>query len=151
MTAEFDVFLSHNSVDKPWVIQLKDDLGRYGVSVWLDRDEIRPGDHFAKALEEGLASSRAVALIVSPEAMASNWVEDEYYRALSLAKNKGTSLQLIPVILRDVEFPGFLQDRKWVDFRDETDYAQSVWKLVWGITGAKPAHVLDLSEPDLDG
>ena len=50
--------------------------------VWLDKDEIRPGDLFAKALEQGLAASRAVALVVSPEAMASGWVEREYYRAL---------------------------------------------------------------------
>ena len=44
MTAEHDVFLSHSSVDKPWVIKLKNDLLRYGVSVWLDKDEIRPGE-----------------------------------------------------------------------------------------------------------
>lgn len=143
----FDVFLSHNSVDKPWVIKLKDDLLRYEVSVWLDRDEIRPGDLFAKALEEGLQSSRAVVLVVSPEAMASGWVQEEYYRPLSLAKDPQAPLQLIPVILRDAEVPGFLQSRNWVDFRDETTYAQSVWRLVWGITGQKPSQVLDLSAP----
>jgi hypothetical protein len=147
---QFDVFLSHNSVDKPWVIQLKDDLLRYGVSVWLDKDEIRPGDLFAKALEEGLANSRAVALIVSPEAMASGWVKAEYYRALSLAQDKQPPLQLIPVILREAELPGFAQDRHWVDFRDESAYSENVWRLVWGITGRKPAQVLDLSPPDLD-
>lgn len=143
----FDVFLSHNSVDKPWVIKLKDDLLRYRVSVWLDQDEIRPGDLFAKALEEGLQSSRAVVLVVSPEAMASGWVEEEYYRALSLAKDPQAPLQLIPVILRDAEVPGFLQSRNWIDFRDETAYAQNVGKLVWGITGQKPPQVLDLSAP----
>jgi hypothetical protein len=146
---QFDVFLSHTSVDKPWVIQLKDDLFRYGVSVWLDKDEIRPGDLFAKALEEGLANSRAMALIVSPEAMASGWVEAEYYRALSLAQNKQSPLQLIPVILRDAKLPGFLKDRTWVDFRDRDAYAQNVWMLVWGISGKKPTQVIDLTSPGL--
>ena len=136
--AEFDVFLSHNSVDKPWVSRLKENLEGYGVKVWLDRDEIRPGDLFAKALEEGLASSGAVALIVSPEAMASGWVEAEYYRALSLATNQQVRLQLIPVILRMAELPGFLADRSWVDFREEGRYGESVARLVWGITGQKP-------------
>jgi hypothetical protein len=144
---KFDVFLSHNSVDKPWVIKLKDDLQRYGLSVWLDRDEIRPGDLFAAALEDGLANSRAVALIVSPEAMASGWVKEEYYRALSLTKDKASPLQLIPVILRTAEVPDFLKSRNWVDFRDELDYAQSLWKLVWGITGQKPPEALDLTAP----
>jgi predicted ATPase len=141
----FDVFLSHNSIDKPWVHELKNSLQCYGISVWLDKDEIRPGDLFAKALEEGLASSRAVALIISPEAVASGWVEAEYYRALALANNPLSSLQLIPVILRDAPLPGFAKDRNWVDFRDKANYAQNVWKLVWGITGRKPAQILDLS------
>ena len=143
----FDVFLSHSSVDKPWVIQLKDALQRYGVTVWLDRDEIRPGDLFVKALETGLEQSRAVALIVSPEAIASGWVEEEYARAMSLAQNKQRPLQLIPVLLRDATVPGFLQSRHRVDFRDERAYAQKVWELAWGITGQKPPKILDLTAP----
>ena len=143
---KFDVFLSHNSVDKPWVSALKDDLQRYGVSVWLDKDEIRPGNLFAQVLEEALAASRAVALIVSPEALASGWVKEEYYRALSLAKAE-TPLQLIPVILRGAELPGFLESRSWIDFRDEAAYAEKVRELVWGITGVKPLRALDLTAP----
>jgi hypothetical protein len=80
--AIFDVFLSHNSIDKPWVVQLKDDLIRYGLRVWLDKDEIRPGDLFAEALEDALENCKAIALIISPEAMDSGWVKEEYYRAV---------------------------------------------------------------------
>jgi tetratricopeptide (TPR) repeat protein len=143
----FDVFLSHSSVDKPWVIQLKDALQRYGVSVWLDQDEIRPGDLFVNALEEGLEQSRAVALIISPEAIASGWVKEEYARAVSLAQNKQSPLRLIPVLLRDATVPGFLQSRHPVDFRDERMYAQKVWELARGITGQKPPEILDLTAP----
>lgn len=140
----FDVFLSHNSVDKPWVIQLKDSLSKYSLSVWLDKDEIRPGDLFAKALEDGLQNSRAVALIVSPESMSSGWVMAEYYRALSLSQRKQIGLQLIPVILRGAVLPGFLEDRNPVSFQDESAYALNVSRLVWGIRGIKPDKVLDL-------
>lgn len=135
-TREFDVFLSHSSVDKPWVIKLKDALVRYGLSVWLDKDEIRPGDLFGEALEQALDNCRAVALIISPEAINSGWFKEEYYRALSLATDRQT--HLIPVILRDVELPGFLLSRNWVDFRNETAYAENIRKLIWGITGQKP-------------
>jgi len=147
MIPQFDVFLSYSSVDQPWVIKLKDDLLRYGVSVWLDKDEIRPGNLFSEDLEQALDNCRAVALIVSPEAISSGWVKQEYHRALSLGISRQTSVQIIPVILREAELPGFLQSRKWVDFRDKTVYAcysQNVWKLVWGITGKRPARVLDL-------
>ncbi len=132
---QFDVFLSHNSKDKPWVEKLKAALVEHGLKVWLDKDEIRPGDLFAKALEEGLETSKAVALIVSPEAMASGWVEEEYYRALSLAQDR--QLQLIPVILQEASVPGFLKSRSWVDFRNESNFDENVKMLVWGITGKK--------------
>ena len=145
---DFDVFLSHNSIDKPWVIQLKDDLIRYGLRVWLDKDEIRPGDLFAEALEAALENCRAIALIISPQAMDSGWVKEEYYRAVSLSKGNQLPLQLIPVILREAEVPGFIKSRNRIDFRDESKYSENVWRLVWGILGHKPAKVLDLAAPD---
>jgi hypothetical protein len=148
----FDVFVSHSSVDKPWVRKLIDDLvTHYGVSVWLDENEIRPGDPFADALEKGIEQSRAVALVVSPESMASGWVKEEYYRALSLAQGKDRRLQLIPVLLHTAAPPGFLGTRNRVDFRDPSDYATGVWRLAWGITGHKPARKIDLSYPVVPG
>ena len=136
MDKEFDVFLSHNSQDKPWVIDLKNALITYHIKVWLDQDEIRPGDLFVTALEKGITECRAVALIISPKAMMSNWVKEEYHRALSLATNG--LLQLIPVLYKDAELPGFLSNRNWVDFRKDERYDENVRKLVWGITGKKP-------------
>lgn len=149
MPQQFDVFLSHSSVDKPWVIKLKDDLQRYGVSVWLDKDEIRPGDLFAEALEQALDNCRAVVLVVSPAAIASGWVKEEYYRALSLTKSKKPPVQLIPIILHAADLPGFIKSRNYIDFRDEAAYGHNVWQLVWGITDKKPAKELDLASPGL--
>jgi len=146
---EFDVFLSYSRVDETWVTKLKDNLQRYGVSVWLDKDEIRPGDLFVEALQKGLENCQAVALIVSPAALLSGWVKEESSRALSLAQNKNFCLRLIPVILGDAELSGFLESREWVDFREESAYSENVWELVWGITGNKPAEVLDLDAPNL--
>ena len=133
---KFDVFLSHNSKDKPWVIDLKNALKSRGIKVWLDKDEIRPGDLFAQALEKGIKESKAVALVISPDAMNSGWVNAEYYRALNLATNK--QLQLIPVLYKKAEIPGFLKDRNWVDFSNEAIYSASIENLIWGITGEKP-------------
>jgi hypothetical protein len=142
MGKAFDVFLSHNSQDKLWVIALKDILVRYGIKVWLDQDEIRPGNLFVTALERGIVESKAVALIISPESMRSGWVIEEYHRALNLALDG--DLQLIPVVYKNADIPGFLQNRNWIDFRDETKYETNIRKLIWGITGEK---LLD----DVDG
>jgi hypothetical protein len=99
----FDVFLSYKSEDSEWVERLKNELQKRGVYVWLDKDQIRPGDIFAEALENGLATSRAVGLVVTPASVSSGWVREEYFRALSLTKKSG--LQLIPILLKDTEMP----------------------------------------------
>ncbi len=135
----FDVFLSHNSKDKPWVIRLKNALEDNGIKVWLDKDQIRPGDLFAYALERGISESKAVAIVITPEAMESDWVKAEYYRAFSLATTQG--VQLIPVLLQMTEIPGFLKDRSWIDFQDDTAFEENIKRLIWGITGNKKTEV----------
>jgi hypothetical protein len=96
------------------------------------------------ALERGLEQSDSVALVVSPESRASGWVEEEYNRAVALTMRKNQPLRLIPVLLRTAELPGFLASREPVDFRDAGQYARSMWRLVWGITGKQSAEALDL-------
>jgi formylglycine-generating enzyme required for sulfatase activity len=138
MPKPFDVFLSYSSVDQHWARRLKKALERRGLTVWLDQDEIPPGALFVEALEQGLRESKAVALIVSPESLASGWVKEEYSRAVALARSPHAALPLIPILLRDVkELPGFLANRNFVDFRDNDSFDPSVELLVWGITGKK--------------
>jgi hypothetical protein len=130
---QFDVFLSYKSDDQAWVERLKNALQARGVRVWLDKDQIRPGDRFVGALERGLESSRSVALVTTPGSVCSGWVEDEYSRALSLS-NQG-QLHLIPLLLHDAVLPGFLSNRQHVDFRDPQTFDQQVDRLVFpGIT-----------------
>ena len=132
----FDIFLSYKSEDSKWVQGLKSSLEQRGIKVWMDKNEIRPGDLFAKALEDGIENSSSVGLVVTPESMRSDWVKEEYYRALSLATAK--QLQLIPLLLRDTELPGFLAGRQYVDFRSERDFDLAVDQLIWpGITGKR--------------
>jgi hypothetical protein len=136
MTKPFDVFLSHHSGDRSWVIELKKNLEARGIKVWLDRDQIRPGNLFAEALEKGIKESRSVAIIISPESMKSDWVKAEYYRALKLATTE--HLQLIPVLYKQADAPGFLEDRNYVDFRNSSNYTEQLENLIWGITDQKP-------------
>lgn len=135
-TKPFDIFISYKSENLTWVERLKRDLERRGVKVWLDKEQIRPGDFFAEALENGIQMSKSMGLIVTPESLRSNWVREEYYRALTLVNED--SLQLIPIILEKAELPGFLKGRQFVDFSDDDYYEKNVDRLVWpGITGKR--------------
>jgi len=58
MQFQFDAFLSHKSCDAEWTGKLKQRLEAEGLRIWLDRDELRPGDLFVQALEQGLEASR---------------------------------------------------------------------------------------------
>ena len=54
MPMRHDVFLSHDSDDKPTVRKLRATLKKRGVRVWLDEDELRPGQRWIHGLEEAL-------------------------------------------------------------------------------------------------
>lgn len=132
---QFDVFLSYHSGDSAWVVELKNALKRKGMRVWLDKEQIRPGDLFVNALEMAIQSCGSVAIIVSAAALRSPWVQEEYNRALTLANSYDHTLRLIPILLEGTQLPGFLASREWVDFTDPTHFDRGVERLVWGISG----------------
>ena len=136
---QFQVFISYNSIDEDWVQRLKNALVAKGVTVWLDKERIRPGDLVASALEIGLEQSESVALVVSKKTMESGWVQMEYYRALGLFADRKTQLRLIPVIRSTgAKLPGFLQIFSAVDFSDKRKFSENVELLRRGITGEAP-------------
>ena len=135
---KFDVFLSHNSKDKPAVRELKLLLSTNGLAVWLDEDELQPGIPWQQLLEAGIRSSRSVAILVGKDGLGP-WEGEEMQAALVLAVRD--RLPAIPVLLPGAsaqpELPMFLANRTWVDLR--AGFAgEGIARLVWGITGVKP-------------
>ncbi len=62
-SAPFDVFLSHNSKDKPAVETLARRLeDEAGLKPWLDKWNLVPGDPWQEAIEKALDQSRVVSL-----------------------------------------------------------------------------------------
>ena len=147
---KFDAFLSYSPTDVDWAIRLKTALEERGLNIWLDQEQIRPGNSIIAALEAGLELCKSCVLVVSPDAVRSQWVSDEYHRAVTLAKQKDRPLQVIPVILGKAELPGFLSTRNWVEFLDDTTFDANLERLIWGITGTKRQRAvssIDLSLP----
>ena len=138
MTFEFDVFLSHNSKDKPAVLALRDELVARGLKVWIDVDQLRPGIPWQKLLEDGIRTSGAVVVAVGADGIGP-WEDEEMQAALVLAVRD--KRPVIPTLLPSApdkpEWPMFLGNRTWVDFRSGTTPEQ-LEHLVWGITGKKP-------------
>lgn len=137
MPDAFDVFLSHNSRDKPVVEEIAAWLRNRGLRVWLDKDELRPGLPWQQGLEDGVKSSRSVAVFVGKDGLGA-WQEPEM-RAF-LVRSKRESIPVIPVLLpgspSGPQLTLFLEAMTWVDLRQGlTD--DGLARLAWGITGTK--------------
>src|SRR6266567_6514484 len=59
---EFDVFLCHNSKDKPEVKRIAELLKAQGIVPWLDEWELRPGLPWQRALEEQIEHIKTAAV-----------------------------------------------------------------------------------------
>jgi hypothetical protein len=81
-----ELFISYSRRDTEFVQKLVADLQRHGHHVWLDTTSI-PGDAtWTRAIEAGITRADAVLVVVSPDSMASEWVEREIHFALSKKK-----------------------------------------------------------------
>jgi WD40 repeat protein/RNase P subunit RPR2 len=118
----YDVFLSHNSEDKPRVRPLAERLRAAGLRVWFDEWRIKPGDDIYLAIEHGLEAARVQVLVLSPSALGSEWVALERSTVLFRdPTNKGR--RFVPLLLADCDLPDTLRRYKYVDFRQETPAA----------------------------
>lgn len=145
----FDVFLSHNSRDKPAVRELANALRERGVIVWLDEDELRPGLNWQSLIEAGIKQSASVAVLIGNDGLGP-WEDEEMQGALIHAVKDGSPV--IPVVLPDAPsqptLPMFLGTRTWVDLRPAMN-DDNLGRLIWGITGKKsnPAPVAPAPSP----
>lgn len=97
------IFISHAHQDSEFAHKLADDLELEGWHCWLAPDSISPGEQWAGAIERGLATSTVFLLILSPEAVASRWVQTETNVALEL-EHEG-QMQIVPLLLRPCQVP----------------------------------------------
>ena len=133
----FDVFLCHNSADKPAVRAIARALRGRGVLPWLDEWELPPGQPWQPLLERQIGQIRSAAVFVG-RAGVGPWQEQELYGFLREFVSRRSAV--IPVLLDNApsapDLPIFLKAMTYVDFRlREPD---PMIRLEWGITGVRP-------------
>jgi hypothetical protein len=144
-TAEiFDVFLCHNSEDKPAVREIAQKLAEKSIRPWLDEEEIRPGTSWQTALGQQIESIKSAAVFVGKSGLGP-WQDQEIQALLNqFVKRK---CPVIPVVLPSAkttpDLPWTLGNLHWVDFRTD---AQPLKRLIWGITGQKPNELGNLPD-----
>ena len=137
----YAAFISYSSRYRDWVATLQANLERclprHGESrrFFLDQTDLGHGRSWVTQLQNGLDQAESLVLVVTPEAMASPRVTNEWESLVAGDRHWQGRLQL--ALLVDAPLPSFLQPIQFVDFRehDEKKYRRVLAELLAGILG----------------
>ncbi len=121
MQSQFDIFISHNTLDDAIAGRLQQCLARIRIGsrkarVFLDDTGIDFGENFVLKVEEALSKSKVFLVLVSANSVTAPWVRLEYSVMFNLDK-AGSQGRIIPVLIGDCDPPPLLSVLKWCDLR----------------------------------
>jgi GUN4-like/TIR domain len=134
--SQFDVFLCHNSKDKPQVEQIREQLKARKIYAFLDKYDFEPFRPWQKQLEEIIPRIKSAAVFLGPSGVGS-WEDMEMREFLLefVERDLRMGLVILPGCPDKLvqEVPRWLNKFHRVDFRQTTPEPMN--QLVWGITG----------------
>ncbi len=141
----YDVFLSHNTADKPFVRAMADWLEKQGVTFFLDEKDLQPGDRLTERLGKAMDESESAIICLGPNGEGP-WQGEEVdsllNRAIKLSRQKD-EFRIIPVLLPKADtskLRWFLQSRLWVDLsKGVADSEPELLRLQHAIKGSADA------------
>jgi len=107
------VFISYSRKDLNFVNQLAADLKNAGLNVWYDVSGIGGGSRWRAEIESALRNSQFVIVVLSPDAISSEWVEREFLFSSNLKR------KIIPLMYRPCELPLNYVDLNFIDVAGE--------------------------------
>lgn len=95
--SEYDVFLSHASADKPYIVEeLYKSLSKLGVSIFYDKESLKWGDNWKQRILDGTKKAEFAIIVISENFFDREWTEKELSEFLNRQKN-GQKL-ILPII-----------------------------------------------------
>ena len=94
------VFISYSRRDSETIESIVAQLEAEGIDVWLDREDIKPGQQWRKQIVEAIDTAEAFVLNLSPDSGAS----DNVLKELNLAE-EALDPFILPVMLKDMKIP----------------------------------------------
>src|SRR5882724_10961382 len=116
---KIQVFISHSSIDKPFVRMIASDIEAFGLLAWVDELELNVGDILMDRISAAIHSASCIIACLSPNSLQSQWVQKEIAIGVGVNMN-GHPLRVIPALCGDIvdaEIPAPLQGRLYADFR----------------------------------
>lgn len=101
------VSYSHADDDSAWVRSFARALEEHGIAVWLDVEQLRPGDVISDAIEKALRASDAIVVVLDPATASRPSLLWEIGAGIGMRKRLIPILPLegggLPLPLRDVQ------------------------------------------------
>jgi hypothetical protein len=133
MEARPSVFISYAHEDRELAQAIATGLDQRGLKVWVDENELLPGDSIIEQISTAVAGVDFFCALVSTASRESNWCRKE----LSLAVTQGLGREgatVIPIRVGDVEMPESLVDLLYVPIEPD-DPAQAIERIAVGVQG----------------
>ena len=108
------VFLSYAHKDSTVAHLLASKLQDAGLKVWLDADQISPGDEISKKIEQAIKESDTFVMLLSDAIKENHNLNFELGLATGLAK------KIIPVLVSETQVPEYLRQWRYIDLTSES-------------------------------
>ena len=138
MATPTELFLSHATADRRFADRLSAMLRDHGVPTWYSRTNLVGTQQWHNEIGEALERCDAFAVVLSPAALKSHWVQYELVYALSEPRLVG---RIAPLLLRPCEpkrLSFTLQAIQRVDFTRTFDRGCADLLRAWGLGYNKP-------------
>lgn len=106
------IFISYSRKDIVFIEQLVADLKFAGIDAWYDLSGLEGGARWSKEIEKAIRASEYVIVVLSPDSVASIWVEEEILYARNLKR------KIIPLLYKPCEIPLGFHTINFIDVRD---------------------------------
>jgi hypothetical protein len=120
------VFISHAHQDAAFAQRLAADMKAHSYTAWMAPDNIRPGEKWGEAIERGLQESGIFVVVITPQGVASHWVQTETYLAIELEHKR--LVRFVPLQVESAPAPLIWTAYQRVPFR--SSYEQGLRQLL---------------------
>lgn len=117
------IFISYSRKDIAFIEKLSADLKIAGIEAWYDLTGLGGGAHWSREIEKAIKASEYVLVVLSPDSVASNWVEEEILYARKL------KLKIIPLLYRSCELPFGFHTLNFIDVQND-EYQRSYKEIL---------------------
>lgn len=139
MVSRKDFFISYTSIDRPWAVWIAWQLEAGGYQVVVQAWDFGAGNDWAHEMQDAMSTAERVVAVLSPDYLRSDHGEAEW-RAFYAKDPSGERGLLLPVRVREVDPPGLLMTRVYVDLvgLDAVGAREALLAAARGLEGSRP-------------